>query len=209
MKMKKKIIASLLLSAALLSSSISVFADEKDDRIAELEETIVTLESENEDLRATIAELEEKLSEATPKSSNQAEYKIGETWVVEGQWKLTIDSVEETMERNEFEDTDPAAVYIINYTYENLGYESEFTNGLFIDLNLSSDVVDASGTMAYNYASDIVDAQATPIGAKCIAQSAIGVDNPGDFKIYFSDYDGTGTIQKAVFSISLDAEDAE
>ena len=51
--------------------------------------------------------------------------------------------------------------------------------------------------------------QETPVGAKCTAQSAIGVDNSGDFKIHFSDYDGTGTIQKAVFSISLDAEDAE
>ena len=114
--MKKKIIASLLLSAALLSSSTSVLADEKDDRIAELEETVVNLESENEELRATIAELEEKLSEATPKSSNQDEYKIGETWIVEGQWKLTIDSVEETMERNEFSDKNPSAVYIISYT---------------------------------------------------------------------------------------------
>lgn len=208
MKMKKKIIASLLLSAALLSTSTSVFADEKDDRIAELEATIVTLESENEDLRATIAELEEKLSEATPKSSNQDEYKIGETWIVEGQWKLTIDSVEETMERNEFSDKNPSAVYIISYTYENLGYESDFMDGLFISLD--DGIVDSSGTMGYTYPCDVaMYPQETPVGAKCTAQSAIGVDNSGDFKIHFSDYDGTETIQKAVFSISLDAEDAE
>ena len=75
-------------TAAFCSAFIVIYfcvADEKDDRIAELEETVVNLESENEELRATIAELEEKLSEATPKSSNQDEYKIGETWIVEGQ----------------------------------------------------------------------------------------------------------------------------
>lgn len=206
--MKKKIIASLLLSAALLSSSTSVLADEKDDRIAELEATIVNLESENEDLRATIAELEEKLSEATLKSSNQAEYKIGETWVVEGQWKITIDSVEKTMDRNEFSDKNPAAVYIVNYTYENLGYESDFMDGLFVDFD--DGIVDSAGIMGYSYPCDIaMYPQETPVGAKCIAQSAIGVDNPGDFKIHFSKYDGEETDQKAVFSISLDAEDAE
>ena len=59
------------------------------------------------------------------------------------------------------------------------------------------------------YIAGILYPQETPVGAKCIAQSAIGVDNPGDFKIHFSKYDGEETDQKAVFSISLDAEDAE
>ena len=34
--MKKKLIATLLISTLVLSPSISVFADEKDDKIAEL-----------------------------------------------------------------------------------------------------------------------------------------------------------------------------
>ena len=100
-----------------------VYADAKDDRIAELE--------------AQVADLQKQLDEALskiPSSTNQKEYKIGETWVVEGQWKLTVDSVEEVQERNEFSDKQPQAVYIVTYTYENLGYESEYSDGLYLSM---------------------------------------------------------------------------
>lgn len=198
--MKKKLAALLILSAVLSSGTV-VYADAKDDRIAELETQV-------EDLQATISDLEsqiEELKAANPSSTNQDVYKIGDTWIVEGQWKLTVNSVEETAARNEFADTDPAAVYIITYTYENIGYEDEdgIMDGLFIDL--SDGIVDAAGKMGHSYPGDTaLYAQETPVGASCEAQSCIGVDNPGDFEIHFSTYDGTNNEQKAVFSLAVE-----
>ena len=36
--------------------------------------------------------------------------------------------------RNEFSEKEPAQVLILNYVYENIGYEDEFMDGLFFDL---------------------------------------------------------------------------
>ena len=137
------------------------------------------------------------------KSTSQDSYAIGETWVVNGQWKLTVKSVEATDSRNEYADTDPAAVYIVTYEYENIGYEADGWNGLF--LSLEDGIVDNAGKMGYSYPGDItMYAQETPVGATCEAQACIGVDNAGSFKINFSNYDGTGTEQKAIFDISIE-----
>lgn len=71
------------------------------------------------ELEAQVADLQKQLDEALakiPSSTNQKEYKIGETWVVEGQWELTVDSVEEVQERNEFSDKQPASC-IYRYIY--------------------------------------------------------------------------------------------
>ena len=189
--MKKKIFAMLLAGILALSSSLPAFADEKDDRIAELEAQVADLQKQ----------LEEALSKV-PSSTNQSEYKIGETWVVENQWKVTVNSVEETSSRNEYSDKQPAAVYILNYTYENIGYEDDYMDGLFISLDTG--IVDSAGKMGYSYPGDISTfAQETPVGASCQAQVCIGVDNPGNFKINFAAYDGNSEKQSAVFNIEL------
>lgn len=194
--MKKKLFIALLIGALSVCTTNVVFADEKDDRIAELEAQVT-------ELQATIDELTAQLEAAgASKSTDQAEYKIGETWVVEGQWKLTIDSVEETQDRNEFSDKSPAAVYVVTYTYENLGYESEYMNGLFI--SLSDGIVDNGGKMGYSYPGNVtMYAQETPVGASCQAQECIGVDNPGSFKINFNSYDGNDQKQSAVFNLEF------
>ena len=140
--MKKKIFTVLLTVSLVAVPFTPVYADAKDDRIAELE--------------AQVADLQKQLDEALakiPSSTNQKEYKIGETWVVEGQWKLTVDSVEETQDRNEFAEQQPQAVYIVTYTYENLGYESEYSDGLY--LSMEDSIVDSAGKMGYSYPGDI------------------------------------------------------
>lgn len=188
--MKKRFVA-LLLIASLAAPLTPVYADAKDDRIAELE--------------AQVADLQKQLDEAlakVPASTNQQEYKIGETWVVEGQWKLTVDSVEETQDRNEYSDKEPKAVYIINYTYENLGYKDDVMDGLY--LSMEDSIIDNTGKMGYSYPGDITFfPQETPIGATCQAQACIGVDNPGGFKVNVSQYDGNGTEQSAVFNLEF------
>lgn len=136
-------------------------------------------------------------------SSGKSEFNVGDTWEVPNQWKLTIDSITETDYRNEFADTDPAAVYIIEYTYENTGYEDDYMDGLFLDLEFGQ-IVDANNTMGYSYPAEVdMYPQEVPVGASTTAQVAIGVDNPGDFVIHMSEYDGNGKNQKATFNCAV------
>lgn len=195
--MKKKIFVLLLTGTLVLSASPPVFADEKDDKIEQLEAQIV-------EMKKTIDDLQKQLDEASPKnkSTSQDTYKIGETYTVEGQWKITVDSVEATDSRNEYSDKTPAAVYLVTYTYENLGYDDDIMNGLYI--SLEDGIVDSTGKMGYSYPGDVsMYPQETPIGASCQAQACIGVDNAGSFKINFYTYDSNGQKQSAVFEINL------
>lgn len=195
--MKKRIFAILLASTLILSSSPPVFADEKDDKIEQLEAQIA-------EMQGTIDELQKQLDEALSgaKSTSQDTYKIGETYVVEGQWKITVDSVEATDDRNEYSDKNPAAVYLVTYTYENLGYDDDFMNGLYVSLEDS--IVDSTGKMGYSYPGDVsMYPQETPVGASCQAQACIGVDNAGSFKINFYTYDSNGKKQSAIFEIDV------
>ena len=195
--MKKKLFVLLLASTLALSSSSSVFADKKDDKIAELEKQVT-------EMQQTIDKLQRQLDEAqiSSESTSQDTYKIGETYVVEGQWKITVNSITATDDRNEYSDKNPAAVYLVTYTYENLGYNDDIINGLYISLD--DGIVDSAGKMGYSYPGDIsMYPQETPVGASCQAQACIGVDNAGSFKINFYNYDSNGQKQSAVFEIDV------
>lgn len=75
-------------------------------------------------------------------------------------------------------------------------------DGLFI--SISNTIVDAGGIMGYDYPGHISDyPQKTPVGASCNAQVCIGVDNPGDFTVTVSKYDGERNRQSAVFLIEI------
>lgn len=141
---------------------------------------------------------------STKIGKEEKEFKVGETWTVDGQWNLTINSVEETSERNQFEEKQPAAVYKITYTYENLGYEdqNEIMDGLY--MSIANTIVDNGGKMGYEYPNATEKAaEQTPIGATCEAQVCIGVDNAGNFKLHVVEYDGNGEKQSAVFNVEF------
>ncbi len=136
--------------------------------------------------------------------SNENAIPIGETWTVDGQWSLTITGVTATEERNEFSDKSPAAVYVVDYTYTNIGYvdDSGIMDGLFFSMD--DGIVDSAGAMGYSYPGDISNYPTeTPIDATCNAQVCIGVDNAGSFQLQVSQYDGTGTEQSATFYVEV------
>lgn len=136
-------------------------------------------------------------------SAAQSEFAIGETWTVDGQWELTVDSIEETADRNQYSDKQPAAVYIVSYTYKNTGYND--ANGIMDGLYFSLDhqIVDCEGNMGYSYPGDVSEyPQETPVGAKCSAQVCIGVDHAGTpIKLYVSKYDGNENEQSVTFIV--------
>lgn len=147
--------------------------------------------------------LEEDADASDSNENNDGEYDIGETWTVDGQWELTVDSVEETQDRNEYAEEDPGAVYIVTFTYTNIGYEDDFMDGLYFVMD--DRIVDAGGKMGYSYPGDVTYyAQEAPVGASCTGQVCIGVENPGSFKIYVDTYDGNDEEQSAVFHVSVE-----
>lgn len=151
---------------------------------------------ENESAKKEEETQTQKNKEETQKQDGR--YKIGDTWTVDGQWSLTVNSVEETANRNEYSDIHPAAVYIITYTYTNLGR----AGGLF--MTMDNKIVDSTGKMGQSYPGDIsIHPQDTPAGATCQAQCCISVDNPGNFEIYMDEYDDENNQQSAVFSIEF------
>lgn len=137
-------------------------------------------------------------------TTNNAVFHVGDTWVVNDQWELTVTSVEETSDRNQFSEKEPAAVYIVNYTYKNIGYvdRSGIMDGLYFSLDES--IIDSTGKMGYSYPGDITNyPQETPVDAYCEAQACIGVDNAGSIKLNVVKYDGNGKKQTATFDIEI------
>ena len=132
----------------------------------------------------------------------KAGYGVDEWWEVKDQWKLKIDSVSFTDERNQFSDKYPEAVVVIKYSYENLGYE-----GRIQDLYINPDnVADGDKKIASTYpAGANVNARPTPIGAIMEgAEVSYGLSSDkGEITIYFDEYDDDSTRQKAYFVIPL------
>lgn len=142
--------------------------------------------------------------------NNIQELKLGETWTVEGQWKLTINSVKTTEERNQFSEKKPNQVIYVTYTYENIGYEDKMglMEGLYFDLEPSGDstVIDEKGEIAYSYPCNITTyPQETPVGAKCVnTQVCIGLNNQSDsITMNISKYDGNGKQCKAKYKLDI------
>lgn len=162
---------------------------------------VIRNDTSKKDDKSAKSEQESETKDKQDSESSKKEdgtYKIGETWTVDGQWSLTVNSVEETPYRNEFSESNPTAVYIVTYTYTNLGR----SGGLF--MSMDNKIVDSAGKMGQSYPGDIsIYPQDTPAGATCQAQCCIGVDNPGSFEIYMDEYDDNGEEQKAIFSIEL------
>lgn len=158
----------------------------------------------------------EKVSDTPPDLTNSAEtsseppakqepFKIGETWTVDGQWELTVTGVTETAERNEFSDKNPGAVYIVDFTYKNIGYvdDSGLMDGLLF--NMDDTIVDCEGKMGESYPGDKTKySQVTPVGASCDAQVCIAVENPGSFTLTVTKFDGNNSKQTATFEVAVE-----
>ena len=127
--------------------------------------------------KVSTCEFSQSLTVTTPAPSNNSNdttvstpvFNLGQTWTVPGQWKITINYATEMSERNPYSDKNPAAVYLIDYTYENIGYTDDMMDGLFISLGIER-VIDSNGYAGYDYPnSPTYFPQCIPVGAKCHA----------------------------------------
>ena len=136
--------------------------------------------------------------EQEEESKETKEFKVGETWEVDGKFKVTVNSVIATDYRNQFDESNPAAVYVINYTYENIGLKED------LYVNFESKVVDNAGKVASSYPGDTEKyPESVPTGAFCEAEVTIGVENAGSFKDYVSIYDDDYNEYSAIFNLEV------
>lgn len=138
-------------------------------------------------------------------AAQETTYGVGDTWTVDGQWSLTVDSVEATDERNEFEESDPEQVIYIKYHYENIGYEDPdgFMEGLYLG---PENLIDSDGNMCQEYPINPEEkyAQETPVGAKCEAGVAYGLIKAGSpVTMNILQYDGNGEEKRAKFVLEF------
>ena len=144
-------------------------------------------------------------SEEETAAEEETTYGVGDTWTVDGQWTFTVDSVEATDERNEFEESDPEQVIYIKYHYENTGYEDPdgFMDGLYL---APENLIDSDGNMCQEYPinPEEIYAQETPVGAKCSAGIAYGLIKAGSpVTMNITQYDGNGEEQTAKFVLEF------
>lgn len=214
MKLWKKIliaIAVLFVISKIISwgNSPAISADE----VNEIIDNNRKLEKENEELKnklkennIEIPETEEASSEEDKDSDKKDDNKvlgIDDEWVVDGQWKLKILGVTPTEERNQYSEKDPAQVVVISYTYENIGFEDEVLDGLFLTPDT---VIDESGSVGYSYPNSTTHhPENIPAGAKVeVAEDVFGLDNESSkVKISFSKYDSNRNKQKATFEVPV------
>lgn len=142
-------------------------------------------------------------------SDAKQEIKAGEEWIVDGQWKLKVNSVKSLEGRNESVEEQPAEVVMVDYSYENLGYESE--DGM--DLYITPDrIIDGEGEMGSTYPAveDYNSPKETPVGAKMEnAQEAFGLNNESDkVKVIFTQYyvDDNGDMKDYKVTVEADVE---
>lgn len=142
-----------------------------------------------------------KTAQTEPKNATKKTYGLGEWWEVPGQWKLKIDSVTPTEERNQFSEKTPQQVVIITYSYENIGYEKKVQDLYMRPRN----VIDSKGVMGETYPATYTSPSPTPIGATMNgAQAAYGIQNEGgNIKITFENYDSDSKNQTAVFEVPI------
>lgn len=162
--MKKTLI--MLLILVLLVSVVA--CDKKTDAKDKKEE------------KKTAAKKEEK------KKPEDKEYGLNEWWEVKGEWKLKIDEVTVTSERNKYSAKKPKQVVIVKYSYEN----TEAKKDVYL---YPKTVVDAKKKVAYEYPAVIkgmTRPKALPTGTSIDgAMKVYGLENESDkITIYFERY---------------------
>ncbi|NLC54502.1 MAG: hypothetical protein GX769_01300 [Erysipelothrix sp.] len=116
-------------------------------------------------------------------------------------YSFTINSIVNTKARNDYSDTDPAQVVIINYTYKNIDYKDTYSNNILYITTHNFEVLDKDGNKAVSYpAKETLLYDGSPKkGFESINEEAYALDVESDEIIFiFSD---VGVYQEFVLPI--------
>lgn len=170
--MKKKALALMLCLTLLFSTGCSrfLFGDFSLSDLPFFGKQSEEATDENTESEAKVSDTQAPAEEA---SKEDKVYGLDEYWEVPGQWRLKINSVTVSNDRFDMEKWNPAQVIIINYTYENLGYDDGSWN-LFM---MPNTVVGSDKKVGQPYTANLTAyPQETPKGAICDhAQASFGL----------------------------------
>ncbi len=134
-------------------------------------------------------------------------YSIGETWIVDGQWEFTVNSVTTHKLCNPYTNSGYGytneQVVIINYTYKNIGYTGTYQN-LFMS-SAVFDVYDEDGEAANGYAcTHLKLAKDCDVGTKCTAEEDyVLLNNSSKITLLVSRYTSDSKFVKARFELPV------
>ena len=143
-----------------------------------------------------------KTEKKEEKKEEEKIYGIGETVTYSKKdndiLKFVVNSVKVTEERNQFNDSNPAQVIVINYTYENIADEDD----VFIS-SVNFKVIDEGGNVCETYPAGINEyPQAAPIGAKSTGEEAYGLKQQSSKIKLIVEFDFLGDT-KATFELPI------
>lgn len=127
---------------------------------------------------------------------------VGETMIISTdgmeKYSITINSARKTDERNPFAGSRAASVWLIDYTFENLGSDQD----IYVS-EMDFNVVDETGNVCRTYpGSTNKYPNNTPIGAKCSAQMCFGTQTDTNI-LYLYFYDNMwNNVSDAVIKVS-------
>ena len=208
--MKKNIIAlaAILILAAPVSAAIVPF-QEVYDNLGSM--SLEELEKLYDEIGNKIAELKNESGsypwDSFEKYEDKHVYAIGETWHVEGLWNFTVNSAYRSAVRSEETSENPADVFVVTYTYENLGFDGD-PNGLQFSFLTDASIIDSDGEIGYTYGhtNDFPEmsltAQRIPIGSRITVTDVIGLNHYGNCKIIIDHRGNNNDFHYATFDIN-------
>ena len=129
------------------------------------------------------------------KYKEKEHYSIGDTVTVQtenGDYSFTIKGVSETAERNEYADTDPDRVILVDYEYENISYAVEFGDYYNDKLYLGTgdfEFYDTEGRSIDDYPISYAYPHSISPGHKTSGQMALGLNSDSNYiEIELDDY---------------------
>ena len=203
----KRLLIGLVVGAFLVAPVYSDFDYSQFDNM-EIEE----LETVNDKLEKIIAQKKYDSGEYPWRFDKYYEnetYEIGDEWIVTGLWKFKIESVEETSSGIDTVDPKPDVMYLVTFSFENLGYTYK-TDGLRFWLWSDASVTDSDGEIGTCISENGTDIPGTaipdelPIGAHCSATEAVGLKHPGDFYLTVSKSGNELDEHVATFHLKVD-----
>lgn len=198
--MKTKLLFTSLLSASVVLSGCSLIKGE----LVRQSRSAAENKAKTADKTTTENNSTTKNNATTTKNQNSTDkvYGLNEEWIVDGQWKLKITEVKTTQDRNKHIKENIAQVVIIKYTYENLGFKSEYQD-LFL---APRTVVDRAEREARIYPiSSQKYPEPTPVGAISESTMGYGLSVESDkIKISFNQFDNDGKkMESATFEVPV------
>ena len=181
--------------------------------------------AEDNQYKATTGDAQASITDALTATSTDSQssasrpLEMGETWVVDGQWEVTVIGVT-PVDVNSFDtigsiydeayERTPTALYEIEYTYKNIGYDL----GGYLQIGFTNDsldevtIIDNAGVLGYGYPKNTADKYSLPIkvGESYTHTQTIGVENPGDFTVTIKKYDTNIIWHEQTFKIDVPEE---